>query len=231
MLGHKLQNLLFFDLETTGYKETFEEVQEDNPRLAKLWEKRCVYLQSREGEALTPSELWKTNSGLHAEFGKIVCASFGYYDDIGVPTFQSYYGDDEKENLILIKKLLQKIHTGGMDLCGHNIKGFDIPYLCKRFLANDIIPPVIIQTHNKKPWELTHFDTQEFWSFASFGQKYSSLDLLTCTMRIESPKENMEGNMVHEEYWTNSNVEGIKDYCEQDVFACMKLIKKISEME
>lgn len=228
----ELKKLLFFDLETVGRKNTFEELEAENPRLAELFKKRCDdYLIEREGTD-DINYLWQNNAGLHPEYGTIVCASFGHFNvDTMEPIITSYYGHDEKDLLTITRKLLIKSNREGYSLCGHYIKGFDIPWLAKRMIINNMLPPLMIQTHNKKPWEITHLDTKEMWGFGSHGQSFSSLDLVTCVLDIESPKDKMAGNMVHEEYYDNNNLEGIKEYCEKDVLALMRVLQKLSNLE
>ena len=228
----EIKKFLYFDLETVGQTNNFEELKEENPRLATLFEKRCkAYLFDKEGTE-NISHLWQNNAGLHPEFGKIVCASFGYFNPSTMePILTSYYGDDEKDLLTTSRKLLRKVDQEGYSLCGHYIKGFDIPYLAKRMIINGMMPPLMIQTHNKKPWEIKHLDTKEMWSFGSYGQSFASLDLVTCSLDIESPKDKMAGDMVHSEYYDKNNIEGIKEYCEKDVLALMRMLQKVSSLE
>jgi len=227
-----IKSLLYFDLETAGQINTFAELEKADIRKADLFRKRCNdYLFEKE-KTDDIDFLWKNNAGLHPEFGRIICASFGYFEDDMKPKLTSYYGDDEKDILVTSKKLLEKVTKGGYNLCGHYIKGFDIPYLAKRMIIHNMLPPVMIQSHNKKPWEVKHLDTKEMWAFGSYGQSFGgSLDLLTCVLNIESPKDKMDGSKVHGEYYDKGNVEGIKDYCEKDVLSLMRVMKKISELE
>jgi uncharacterized protein YprB with RNaseH-like and TPR domain len=227
----EIKSLLYFDLETAGRYSTFEEVEEKDPRLAQLFRKRCKdYLFQKEANE-DIHYLWENNAGLHPEFGMIVCASFGYFDDKMEPKITSYYGENELEILTTARKLLNKCDREGYSLCGHYIKGFDIPYLAKRMIINGMMPPKMIQTHNKKPWEVKHLDTKEMWTFGSYGQSFgASLDLLTCVLGIESPKDKMDGSKVHGEFWVNKNVKGIMGYCEKDVISLMRVMKHITEL-
>jgi DNA polymerase elongation subunit (family B) len=224
-----LKSLLVFDLECVGSTNKLEEQPE---RFQDLWKKRCVYLKSKEGEDKTEDILWETNAGINPEFGKIIVGSFGYFteDDNGElqTNITSYYGDDEKEVLETIKKLLIKSAGMEMTLCGHNIKGFDLPYLAKRMVINKIMPPNILQTHDKKPWEISVLDTQEAWSFGSRGQGFTSLDLLTASLGLPSPKDVMDGSQVHDAYYNQNQLEDIKEYCEKDVNQTMEVLKRIS---
>jgi uncharacterized protein YprB with RNaseH-like and TPR domain len=49
-------------------------------------------------------------------------------------------------------------------LCGHNAKEFDIPFLARRMIINQILPDKL-NLFGKKPWEIPHLDTLELWKF------------------------------------------------------------------
>jgi hypothetical protein len=48
---------------------------------------------------------------------------------------------------------------------GHNIREFDIPYICRRLLINDMQLPNYMQLHGAKPWEIDMIDTLQWWKF------------------------------------------------------------------
>ena len=109
-------------------------------------------------------------SALQAEFGRVVCISFGKlkFED-GVPMAQiiSYSGDDEVELLTQAFKVMTGFAKKGCKLIGHNIKRFDVPYLCKRAFIHGIEPATPLQVWDKKPWETSLTDTSELWSFGA----------------------------------------------------------------
>lgn len=227
----ELKNLLYFDVETAGYYASYEDLERENPRLAKLWEKRCKYFKSNvpELENLTPSEIYLQKAGLEPEFGRVVCISFGVWDDLGGHRMISFHGSDELEILEKGYKVLVNSTAKGMKLCGHNIKMFDIPFLGKKFLFNGMEVPPPLKIWNKKPWELSLLDTAEFFSFGSFSQKFLGLDLLACSLGIESPKEDIDGSQVHPTFWEKGDSQRIKEYCERDVITVMDILDKVSE--
>jgi len=171
--------------------------------------------------------LWINRASLHPEFGRVVCISFGVFTPEGVERITSFYGEDEKDILEKANKVLSNSRSKSFKLAGQNIKNFDIPYLGKRMLINNITPDPIIQTWNKKPWETSFLDLAEVFSFGAWGQTFSSLDLISHVLGVPTSKDNMEGSQVHEYYW-NGDVESIKDYCEQDVICTMNCFKRIS---
>jgi uncharacterized protein YprB with RNaseH-like and TPR domain len=60
-------------------------------------------------------------------------------------------------------------------LCGHNAKEFDIPFLARRMIINQIALPDKLNLFGKKPWEIPHLDTLELvWDY----KHYTSLKLM-----------------------------------------------------
>lgn len=224
-----IDSLLFIDIETSGLYGTLEDVYYKDPKLAHLWEKRCKWLSKNieEGESKDPSDLWEKRSSLHPEFGKVVCVTFGVFSD-GTERLTSFYGVDERDILEKTNKILENSRKKGYKIAGQNIKNFDIPYLGKRMLINRITPDPLIQAWNKKPWELPFMDLADIFSFGAWGQTFSSLDLISHSLGIPSPKEDLEGSMVHEYFWKKEAYEEIKTYCERDVVCTMKCFEAIS---
>ena len=164
------------------------------------------------------------------EFAKIVCVTVAFLTDKGEVKMQSFSNKNEKDLLQDVQKLLRRIGELGFFLCGHNVKGFDIPMLAKRMIMNGLLPPKILPGHDTKPWEIKALDTKELWQYGGYGS-IASLELMCVCMGVESSK-NMEvtGNKVHEAYWTNKDIKGIVEYCEKDVLVLIDVIKKITTL-
>jgi hypothetical protein len=168
-------------------------------------------------------------AALEAEFSRVVCVSFGSFNEDGTIRAMSFYGKDEIDILNKTNKILNNAHIKGWKLCGHNIKGFDISCLGKRMLYNGIIPSQNIQIWDKKPWEIPLLDTAEIFSFGNWAnQKYLGLDLLACSLGIKSPKDEIKGSDVSRVFWNDENYEMIKEYCERDVETVMLILGKVA---
>jgi hypothetical protein len=220
---------LYFDIETVGLYNTLEELQKENPKLATLWSKRCKWLRPHSGEEFadaTDADLWKEKSSLHPEFGKIVCVSFGAFDDKKELVIRSFTGD-EKQILLDTNKVFGNSLQKGLRLAGHTIKNFDIPFLGKRMIINGVRPSDMINFFNKKPWEANLMDLNGIFAFGGFGQTHISLDLMCTVLGVDSPKIGMDGSKVHSEYYAG-NIEEIKKYCEMDVFSAVECFQKFS---
>jgi len=159
-----LQKMIFFDLETASNFSSLDELRAANPKMAQLWEKRCEYLRSRfeENRELSDSELYLAKAGLTPEFSRIICASFGRLSVNDIESnliIKSYSSDDESVVLDGIHKVFNNFSSH--KFCGHNIKRFDVPMMCKRLLMSGRTLPKGLMIHNLKPWEMPFLDTSE----------------------------------------------------------------------
>ena len=116
---------------------------------------------------------------------------------------------------------------GSKFLCAHNGKEFDFPYLCRRFIINNIPIPGLLQLSGKKPWEVNHIDTLELWKFGDY-KSYTSLNLLAHTLGIPTPKDDIDGSMVWKVYWEEKNIERIVTYCQKDVITVTQVFLRMS---
>ena len=227
----ELRKLLYFDLETISQFSSLVELEEYNPRLYDCWKKREDYYRKSylDLKDLTSDEIYMDKSPLEAEFGRIICASFGVIEDNGEKRFISFCQDNEIDILESCKKILINTEHKGFRMCGHNVKGFDVPYLGKRMIYNKITPPTSLMVSNKKPWEINILDTTELFSFGNHLQgRYLGLELLSCSLGVDSPKVEMEGSKVNSSYWNDRDLEKIKKYCELDVDTVIEVLASVS---
>lgn len=224
-----LDKILFLDIETVPQAATYEELPEN---IAHLWDEKAAQLQAKSpekyAESITPKEIFAKAAGIYSEFGKIVCISVGYifYDKEKNKHFRSksFYGDDEKTILMNFSVLVNKFFTSKENtFCGHNIKEFDIPYICRRMLINRLPIPFAMDLSGKKPWEVNFLDTLEMWKFGDY-KNYTSLKLLTAIFDIPTPKDDIDGSQVAEVYHKEKNIQRIATYCEKDVLATAQLL-------
>lgn len=120
------------------------------------------------------------------------------------------------------KLLTEHFNSSQHALCAHNGKEFDFPFLCRRFLINNIALPGILRIQGLKPWEVKHIDTLDLWKFGDH-KNYTSLNLLAQVFGIPSPKENMDGSMVASAYYEEKNLKKIADYCKKDVITLARI--------
>lgn len=231
----ELTNFIFIDIETVGEYETYEELRRNNTKKADLWDKRTDYLKERypENSSKNVSEMYYEKSGLHSEFAKIACVSMASLKNDGGVSVASSADPDEpiiiNKTLNVLKKFMGKSMNRGR-ISGHNIKRFDVPFLCKRSIINGIALPDFFQIHKMKPWEQPFVDTMEVWSHGAWQEKFVGLDLLTNVLGIDSPKDEMDAKEVHSKYYSGE-MEEIKKYCEKDTVSTLKSLAKMSGID
>lgn len=217
-----LPNILFLDIETVPQNEFFSDLVEETQE---LYTEKTQYQRKDE---ITPDEFYE-RAGIWAEFGKIICISVGYFIIRNAERqfrTKSIIGD-EKELLEEFNNLITTHFSNpAFVFCGHNIKEFDIPYLCRRMLINGIQIPEKLQLFGRKPWEIPHLDTLELWKFGDY-KHYTSLKLLTHVLGIPSPKEDIDGSEVRNVYYNEKDINRIKKYCERDVIAVAQVLLRM----
>ena len=224
MLAHiNVRDLIFIDIETVPCFSSFEEVP---PSLQELWAAKHSTLRV-EGES--PEDGYLKRAGVFAEFAKVICISLGFLrqeNETGKLQLRlkTIKGDNEPELLETFVALLQKgFNTDRYHFCGHNIREFDIPFLCRRLLINRISFPDILDISGKRPWEMFDVDTLQLWKFGDY-KHYTSLKLLTEVLGIPSPKSDMDGKDVCRVYWQEKDLNRIADYCQRDVVTVARLL-------
>lgn len=217
-----LPNILFLDIETVPQNEFFGDLVEETQE---LYAEKTQYQRKDE---ITPDEFYE-RAGIWAEFGKIICISVGYFTIKNAERqfrTKSIIGDEKK----LLEEFNNLINTHFSNpafvFCGHNIKEFDIPYLCRRMLINGIQIPEKLQLFGRKPWEIPHLDTLELWKFGDY-KHYTSLKLLTHVLGIPSPKEDIDGSEVRNVYYNEKDINRISKYCERDVIAVAQVLLRL----
>ncbi|MDR1678572.1 MAG: 3'-5' exonuclease [Prevotellaceae bacterium] len=227
MLDLQLDKILFLDIETVPQTAEFAQLPAE---LAQLWEEKAQMLQQRNPERYSAEQTAEdmfASAGIYAEFGKVVCISVGFVhynrDKEMCLRTKSFCGDDERELLIEFSDLLRK---NNYMLCGHNIKEFDVPYLCRRMLVNGLPLPPVLRIAGKKPWEVQFLDTLELWKFGDY-KNYTSLKLLTAIFGIPTPKDDIDGSQVAGVYYNDHDLRRIAVYCEKDVTATAQLLLRM----
>lgn len=212
--------ILFLDIETVSQEKNYDQLSE---RMQKLWARKSEQI-SKGDENATPDSLYERAS-IYAEFGKIICISVGIFNDNRF-RLKSFYGHDEKALLTDFATMLNRYYDyPEAQLCAHNGKEFDFPYIARRMLINGIIIPRVLQVAGKKPWETNFIDTMEMWKFGDY-KTYTSLDLLCAILDIPTPKDDINGSEVGHVYWQENDLERIKVYCQKDVLATAQLMRR-----
>ncbi len=214
-----IENILFLDIETAPLWEGYQKMPE---KFRHLWDHKAQYLKTA-GEQ-SPEDLYE-RAGIYAEFGRIICISVGFVrgEELKI---KSFYADSEKDLLNEFALLLhQHYNKDHHNLCAHNGKEFDFPYIARRMLVNGIEIPAILDTQARKPWEVKFLDTMEMWKFGDY-KNFTSLELLSAIFEIPTPKDDISGKDVAVVYWRDKDLARIVKYCQKDVITIVQLFRK-----
>lgn len=218
----------FFDIETTPKVKTFEELNEKEMYLfcTKMQRTYKNDLDLVDGDC---SKIYPEKASVLSEYSKVICLSLGWEDadgDFNVKTLR----DDEEEKIVTkFAKFVQKNFvndTRFTHLCGHNVKGFDIPYMLRKMIKYDVPIPYYMNPTIRKPWENTHIlDTKELMCFGDFNFRTSTLTEYLVMMGIDE-YEMTKGEDVYKKYWEENDMDSIVAHCESDVEVTAKLFFK-----
>jgi len=223
-----IKQLLFIDIETVPIQPDFNQL---NTADKQLWAGKVNRYQN---DAIDVEAMYTKKAGILSEFGKIICIAVGFitgnknHFKLRVKAFAS---KNEKETLSSFIELLNRsfnnIHQ--FYFCGHNIKEFDIPYICRRIIINQLPLPPALNLSGLKPWEVNHVDTLDLWKFGD-RKHYTSLKLLAHILNVPSPKDDIEGKDVARVFWQENDLERIANYCKKDVLTVAQIMMRFKQL-
>lgn len=217
--------MLLIDIETVPQVPDFGQLSAD-------WQKLFTDKISKIMPENTPVEtVYRQKAGILAEFAKVICITTGFfYEDKGhrlCLKLKSIYGDDEaiviKEFNELVDRFAERHRN--FRFAGHNIREFDIPFLCRRMLVNGIALPEAFQIQGAKPWEVNMLDTLQWWKFGDY-KNYITLHLLANVLGIPTSKTDIDGSMVQDVYYVDRDLPRIVEYCQRDVIVVAQVIQR-----
>ncbi len=217
-----LEELLVIDIETVSEKKDFYELSSE---WQNLWDEKTTWSRPQDTDA---AGFYPQRAGVMAEFAKIICISVGFFhrDDVRLSfRVKGIYGDDERSVLLQFTETLTQFGSRQKKWCfaGHNIREFDIPFLCRRMIINQLSLPACLDMQNRKPWETNLIDTFQYWRFGDYKQ-FTSLKLLAAALGVPSPKDDIDGSQVGAVYWKEHDLERIALYCRKDVATVANII-------
>lgn len=223
-----LANLLLLDIETVPEFSSFSHLDEN---WQQLWLQKIA---KTVPETVSGEESYAQKAGVMAEFAKIICISTAFFyqeNNVWKLKIKSIYGHNEAEILSEFVALCNRVNNIHKDFqfAGHNIKEFDIPFICRRLLINNLSLPDYLQLSDKKPWETKMVDTLSWWKFGDF-KHYTSLHLLANVLGIPTSKTDIDGSKVQQVYYQEKDLPKIVAYCERDVVVTANIILKFKQL-
>lgn len=216
-----LDNVVFIDIETVAGAE---KLTKDNP-LWDSWDYKMKHGRDPIGgdDAV---KAFSEKAALFAEFGKIVCITIGKIKD-GVLKMKTFVDENEERLLTDFCGTLTNITQANKKtvLCGHAVKGFDLPWIMRRCIVNQVNLPTLIDTGHLKPWETTTIDTADLWKGTGFNG--GSLIAIAVALGLSNPKDELEGYQTTETYYKDKDWKAkMAKYCEKDVLTVANIVRK-----
>ncbi len=191
--------ILFFDIETVPTPEA-------------LAENRLKGNQPQLGE----EEIIKRLS-LSAVTARILC--LGYVID---PPRDAPIQILKGEESVILEGFWKLAADTGL-FVGHNILDFDLRFIDQRSILNSIKPSreIPFARFRRSPV----FDTMHEWS--RWGREFIKLDLLAKSLKIPSPKTDLDGSKVFGAFRAGRHEE-IYEYCKRDVDTVRAVYRRLT---
>lgn len=215
-----VKKVMSFDIETIPANMDFNENSPEYEMFA--WKMRDKETMEVPSDPEIVKEYYYRMAGLLPAHCRIICISVACLTNEGKIRSKSFYGDNEAQILIDFVTIIKK---HGYRMLGHNIIKFDLPLLRQRWIScglnpRDYFTPRQGNDSMVKPWNLEAavLDTIPIWQGTSYNTP--SLEEITFSLGLPSPKENMKGSEVFK-YYTEGRIKEIANYCEGDTIACL----------
>lgn len=159
-------------------------------------------------------EEFHKSTALNGDFGKIYCIGLAI-DNNDVIVLSG------NENNILTK--FWELSKSANLFVGHNIMEFDLPFIYKRSIINNVIPSrnLMFARYRNDPI----YDTMKEWN--KWSTNNTSLDRLAKIFTIKSSKEIMKGSEVYDYYLKNKH-DLVYKYCQEDVEVTRNIYKRLN---
>lgn len=212
---------LYLDIETVGHDDPAtraEAAASISPPKTMSKPETIAKWEAEEKPALVEDAIKK--GAFDGALGRVVCIGYAVNDD-AVQTVA------DAQELHLLGNAFQAIDETmkGMQtvrVIGHNV-AWDVRFLWQRAVINGLRPPkCLLAAVKAKPWEIE--DTMLLWN--PERDRKISLDKLCKTLRVPTPKSEMDGSKVWERFKAG-DIESIRTYCAGDVAAMRECHRKM----
>jgi predicted PolB exonuclease-like 3'-5' exonuclease len=154
---------------------------------------------------------------LAAATAKILCLCYAIEPPVGSEV-QVLEGEETE-----IIKNFWKLAVDCNLFVGHNILDFDLRFIYQRSIIHQIKPSRELPFARFRSAPI--FDTMHEWS--KWGREHASLDLLSRTLSIPSPKETLDGSKVYP-YYRAGKLADIVNYCKCDVDSVRQVYRRLT---
>lgn len=228
--GSAIYNTLFLKIFTVTEYANVDEFGEHNPNSYDEWSHKNYVSATNmddqyQKECLTP------------EYSKIIGVTFCTVSNKNGEmkrNFQNIYNPNDEAQVI---REIFTVFNDGLGklanplMCGHNIIGYDIPFLVKRAIKHNIkVPDVLKKAFNSKPWESIALDTMLLWQFG--GKDYRSLNEIAIFAGLKYKNIPMDEFDMNQTYWCDTKEGNVwyENEIMNKVNLTLQLLIKLSDM-
>lgn len=201
---------LFIDIETIPTQDAAE-----IERIAAAERARNAELVKPHPEAKVLANIDEAvrKTALDGATGEVVCVAVSTGGGVVDCVWKRDYRVAGSERAMLVEVLRFIADREPLSICGHNVVGFDAPFLRHRgFVHGLTVPPSIYRS--PKPWDAVADDTMLLWSGGQPG-KSISLDRLCRALGVEGKGE-LDGAGVWDAVQAG-RIDEVANYCADDV--------------
>lgn len=156
------------------------------------------------------------------------------YDDFPVLNAGSQIFYDTKEDQLLrcFFRAVDQIHSSPIIIAGHHIRDFDLPFIYRRAMINNIAVSGSLDFREKKPWEWRVLDTMLLWKLND-PKHPIPFEVLTDLFGITSGRKGLEGSVIGGLFWETDilkhamNQAEITSHCEEKLGKISALIQRM----
>jgi len=228
---------LFFNVKAVLEHPTLEDLEANNKPMYERWKylsktKHNYDIDLEFPDIQDPKDhgnmVYEEYAIKYPEFTRIVAITYASFNkDSGTikRDFKKIVSEDEKLVIDTFMDVLYKLSSDGIAsspqffpvLCGHNIIGYDIPLLIKRYvkyyikkdenkekpiIENKQLPFILKRCLDTKPWDSgTIIDTTNVWKLN--GSDYMPLMLVSDFLGLKKTVDVLPLNELSKYYWDN----------------------------
>jgi hypothetical protein len=235
--GPVLPRAFTMDIETLTLPDFRERVGPQLERLMRLGNMRLEQQQRYLEDIVVEEERCYQLGSLSAASGRILSIAVHEgpipgldFGDVQQPESERVFGidkdgaeQDEKKSLLAFLEYMKGFDPDSDELVGHNIIGFDLPFIFQRCLVHCISARPLVDLGEYRVRGV--FDTMHAWWLGA--KRFVSLDDIAWALGIESSKTaTAEGSKVFELYQSGKLAE-IRDYNLNDVRVTRKVYERM----
>lgn len=222
---------IFIDIETLPTDEQNRPFVEQ--KLQKSFFKKGLNFD--EAEFAERAEIAFGETALQGSLGKLLCVGLAI-DDNGRAEKPCVCGQDKAtgefhlDEAKTLSQFWNYLDKRGFDascdlIVGHNILGFDLPFLYHRSMICGVKPSR--QLLDGKPWEIAVYDTMNKWQMGKF-RDFVGLEELALAFGLDCPKKGaVNGTNLLEAFQAGKHEE-IREYCLKDVLCVRELYYRMN---